>query len=179
MVLGLLASSQIAMAAGTGQVNGSVSLKGHVTNQICTLGTVNANDSIFNVGVLVDTGTGYLSSNLAVPPKILSGSFCNTKSVISIVATPMKAQDVGASAPSGFSQAVDYTATASGWTTTPAAYTTSAAANPGASQIRPTAFSGDITVSLSNFATTGGNTLRLVSDPLYQGIVTITLAASS
>jgi hypothetical protein len=177
MVLGLLASSQVAAMAG--EADGRVSIKGHVTNQVCTLGTVGANDSIFNVGVLVDTSTGYLSSNLAVPPKILSGSFCNTKSVISISATPMTAQDVGASAPSGFSQGVDYTATASGWTTTPAAYTTSAAANPGASQIQPTAFSGNITVSLSNFATTGGNTLRLVSDPLYQGIVTITLAASS
>ena len=45
--------------------------------------------------------------------------------------------------------------------------------------MQPSAHSGDITVSLSNFATKGGNTLRLVGDPLYQGTVTVTLSAAS
>ena len=166
-------------AASAGAVNGSVGVEGHVKNLSCSLGTVAAQDSIFDVGVLIDTSTGYLASNLSVPPKTLSGSFCSTRSNITISATPMKAQSSTGTPPGGYSADVDYTATAAGWTTSPAVYATSSAANPAASQTRPTAFSGDITVSLSNFATVGGNTLRLVSDPLYQGIVTITLAAAS
>jgi hypothetical protein len=29
---------------------------------------------------------------------------------------------------------------------------------------------------VSNFTTSGGNTLRMVADPVYQGTVTVTLA---
>lgn len=167
------------LAASAGAVNGNVGVEGHVNILACSLGTVAAQDGIFNVGVLVDTSTGYLASNLSVPPKILSGSFCSARSNITISATPMKAQASNGAPPAGFSAGVDYTATAAGWTSSPAVYTTSTAANPAATQMQPTAFSGNITVSLSNFTTTGGDTLRLVTDPLYQGIVTITLAAAS
>src|SRR6185437_10845828 len=80
----------VPLAVSAAPVNGSVSVQGHVTNLSCTLGTVAATDSIFNVGVLVDTATGLLAPNLSVPPKILSGSFCNTASRLSIAATPMR-----------------------------------------------------------------------------------------
>jgi hypothetical protein len=167
-----------AAAVGTA-VNGNVGVKGSVTSRICTLGTVNASDSIFDVGVLADPGTGRLANNLSAPPKTLSGSFCNTASIITISATPMVAHSAGESSPAGFSASVDYSATASGWTTTPAVFSTGASSNPAASQQRPTAFTGNIVVSLSNFTTTGGDLLRLVSDPLYQGVVTITLTVAA
>lgn len=167
------------LAASAASVNGQVGVEGHVTNEVCTLGTVAAQEGAFNVGVLVDTTTGYLASNLSVPSKTLTGSFCNTRSTISISATPMRAQSFSGDLPAGYADSVDYTATASGWTTAPAVYSTGSPANAAASQTRDTPFSGDIVVSLSNFTTTGANTLRLVSDPLYQGIVTITLTVAS
>jgi hypothetical protein len=169
----------LSTAAFAGQVNGSVGVGGHVQNYSCTLGTVSPQDGIFDMGVLVDPVTGYLRPNLTAAQKTLSGSICTTRSTISVVATRMQAASFSGVAPGGFSEAVDYTASVSGWTTAPASYSTGSSSNPAASQTRPTAYSGDISISLSNFTTTGGNTLRLVSDPLYQGVVTITLSVAS
>ena len=39
--------------------------------------------------------------------------------------------------------------------------------------------SGQITISLSNFATSGGPSLRPVADDTYQGAIVVTLAAAS
>lgn len=182
-ILGIAAAAAgivfMPVAACAGDASGSVGIKGRVANLVCSLGPVSAQDSIFDVGVLIDTTTGYLASNLAVPSKTLSGSFCSSRSTITVSATRMTAQSAAGTPPDGFSQNVDYTASASGWTTAPAVFATGSAANAAASQTRQTAFSGDITISLSNFTTTGGNALRLVADPLYQGIVTITLAVAS
>jgi len=146
---------------------------------MCSAGAVEGGDTVFALGVIVDTATGFLLSDLTAPPKTLAASFCNTRSTISISATPMTAQAFAGPAPQGFSNAVDYTATASGWTDPAARYNTGEAAHPDATQTRPTAFTGDITVDVSAFTTVGGNTLRMVADPLYQGLVTVTLAAVS
>jgi hypothetical protein len=173
-----LAVAALAPAALAGDVTGTVSVGGHVTNFSCTIGS-NAGDDTFDLGVLVDLATGLLKQNLAVPSKTLSGSFCTTRSVITVSAAPMSAQSSNGTAPSGFSSQVDYTATASGWAPSPAVYQTGQAVNPAASQIRSTAWSGDILITLTGFTTTGGNTLRLVSDPLYEGAVTITLSVAS
>lgn len=134
-------------------------------------------DGTFDLGVLVDLTTGQLRTDLSAPNKVLVGSFCSTRSTITISATPLEAQNYVATAPNGFSRAVHYQATASGWTTTPATYNTAAASNTGATQSRSTAFTGDITVGISNFSTDGGSTLRLVGDSEYRGVVTVTLAA--
>ena len=145
---------------------------------LCSGGTLVGGNGTFDLGVLIDTTTGLLRSDLSAPPKVLAGSFCSARSTINITATAMTAQNYAGPAPAGFAQNVDYTATASGWTATPAATNTALSVNPGATQSRSTAFTGDITVALSNFATRGGNALRLVADPSYRGLVTVTLTAA-
>lgn len=146
---------------------------------MCVGGTIAGTGGTFDMGVLIDLNTGLLRTDLAAPPKILSGSFCSARSTITVAATPMAAQTFTATPPAGFSRSVNYTATASGWTTTPASFVTGAASNPAAVQTRATAFSGDITVSVGSFATDGGATQRLVADTNYQGNVTVTLAVAS
>lgn len=146
---------------------------------ICAGGTLSGGDGTFALGVLVNTTTGLLRTDLAAPDKALTGAFCSALSTISVAATRMTAQNVTAAAPDGFSTGVDFTATASGWTTTPASVNTAASSNPGATQSRNTPFSGNITVGLSNFATTGGSTLRPVADTSYLGSVTVTLTAAN
>jgi hypothetical protein len=144
---------------------------------LCVGGTVNGGVETFDLGVLINTTTGFLRTDLTAPDKVLAGSFCSARSTIAIAATPMTAQNFTAAAPAGFSRSVDYTATASGWTTTPATFNTAAASNPAATQTRATAFSGPIMVGIAGFGTTGGNTLRMVADTQYRGLVTVTLTA--
>jgi len=146
---------------------------------MCVGGTIAGTGGTFDMGVLIDINTGLLRTDLAAPPKVLSGSFCSARSTITVNATPMAAQTFTSTPPAGFSRVVDYTATASGWTTTPAAFATGAGSNPAAVQTRATAFSGDITVSVGSFSTNGGATQRLVADTNYQGNVTVTLAVAS
>jgi hypothetical protein len=146
---------------------------------MCVGGTIAGTGSTFDMGVLIDLNTGLLRTDLASPPKVLSGSFCSARSTITVNATPMAAQTFTSTPPAGFSRLVDYTATAAGWTTTPAAIATGAGSNPAAVQTRGTAFSGDITVSVGSFSTVGGANQRLVADTNYQGNVTVTLAVAS
>lgn len=143
---------------------------------LCFGGTLTG-DGTFDLGVLVDLTTGQLRTDLTAPNKILVGSFCTSRSSITISATPLQAQNYVAAAPNGFSRRVHYRATASGWTVVPASFDTASASNTAATQTRSTAFTGDITVALSNFSTDGGANLRLVGDNSYRGVVTVTLAA--
>ena len=146
---------------------------------MCVGGTIAGTGGTFDMGVLIDINTGLLRTDLAAPPKVLSGSFCSARSTLPVTATPRAAQTCTSTPPAGFSRVVDDTATASGWTTTPAAFATGAGSNPAAVQTRATAFSGDITVSVGSFSTNGGATQRLVADTNYQGNVTVTLAVAS
>lgn len=146
---------------------------------ICSGGSLSSGDSTFALGVLIDTTTGLLRTDLAAPAKVMSGSFCSTRSTINLTATPLAAQNFTATPPTGFSREVNYTATASGWTPVAASYTTGAATNAAATQTRDSAFSGDIAVSLSGFATAGGAALRPVADTSYRGTVTVTLTAAN
>ncbi|HWE48083.1 MAG TPA: hypothetical protein VG407_18850 [Caulobacteraceae bacterium] len=155
-----------------------VPVTGHAVT-FCTTGSLTNGTTVFDLGVLTDTTTGELKNNIAPVSKTLNGAICNTASTINVAAQPMTAQSFTIAPPSGFSRSVDYTATASGWTTTPAVYETSQTTNGGATQSRNSAFSGPITVTLSGFSTTGGSTLRLVSDPNYLGAIVVTLAAGN
>ncbi len=146
---------------------------------LCSAGSVTTGTGVFDMGVLISTSTGLLRTDLSAPDKILTGAFCSGRSTITISATPMAAQNFTGIPPTGYSTGVNYTATASGWTTAVASFTTGAAANTASSQSRETAFSGDITVSVSNFATVGGPTFRPVADANYSGLVTVTLAGSN
>lgn len=151
-----------------------------VIGDVPTLCSVQAldGDGVFNVGTLIDTTTGFLRDDLMVSPKVLTASYCNARSTISVSAERMTAQSYTSAAPTGFSTGVDFTATASGWTETAAVYATGAATHPAASQTRDSAHGGDITVSLSDFATQGGSSLRPVADPEYRGQVVVTLGVA-
>ena len=144
---------------------------------LCVGGAVNGGAEIFDLGVLINTTTGLLRTDLAAPNKILNGSFCSARSTITVAATPIVAQTFTAAAPAGFSRSVDYVATAAGWTPTAASVSTATSVNPAAIQTRDSAFTGPITVGIGSFATTGGSSLRLVADTQYRGLVTITLTA--
>lgn len=170
-----VAAPGVAEAQASNTDSKTVSIVGTVPAQ-CFGGTLSGSGS-FDLGVLVDLTTGQLRTDLAAPNKVLVGSFCTSRSTITVSATPLQAQNYVAQPPNGFSRRVHYQATASGWTTTPATYNTAAASNAAATQSRASAFTGDITVAISNFSTDGGSTLRLVGDDDYQGVVTVTLAA--
>lgn len=172
----IVPAGAMAQTAGTTDTK-SLTVTGNVP-AICTGGTVSGGNGTYDLGVLVDTSTGFLRSTLSAPAKVLSGSFCSSRSTIEVAATPMTAQNFAGTAPGGFSRAVNYVATASGWTETAASFDTGAASNPAALQSRGTAFSGDISVAIGGFATVGGNALRLVSDSQYRGTVTVTLTAA-
>lgn len=182
-ILILAAGAFAALSAGSAAAQSATDTKSFaVTGNVpalCSGGTIAGTGSTFDLGVLIDTTTGLLRTDLAAPPKVLTGSFCSSRSTITVNATPMVAQNFVATAPAGFSRTVDYTATASGWTPTAATFATGAGSNPGAIQSRGTAFSGDITVSIGTFATNGGSGLRLVSDTSYLGLVTVTLAVAN
>lgn len=166
-----------AQTAGINSAGGPLPMTGQV-GAVCTVGSVEGADEVFDLGVLVDTTTGLLAPSLSAPPKILSGAYCNTRSRLEIAATPLVAQDFQTLAPEGFSTSVDFTATASGWTDAPARFRTGVATNPEAVQVRETAFAGQVVVAISDFATTGGPTLRPVADPEYRGAVVVTLTAA-
>lgn len=169
--MGASAFAQSTSQAGPLPVTGNVPA-------VCAAGAVSGGDNVFAVGVLVDTTSGFLRTDLSAPDKTLAASFCNARSTISISATPMTAQSAVGAAPAGFTNAVDFTAVASGWTATAASTSTGAGVNTSATQSRDTAFAGDIVVSLSDFAPAGG-ALRPVADPEYRGTVTVTLAVAN
>ena len=146
---------------------------------MCAGGTLVGGNGTFDLGVLIDTTTGFLRTDLTAPNKVLTGAFCSGRSTITVNATALAAVNFTATPPSGFSRMVNYTATATGWTTTAASFTTGAASNAAATQARATAFTGDITVGIGSFSTGGGSTLRMVADTEYRGIVTVTLAAAN
>ena len=143
---------------------------------MCFGGTLTGSGN-YDLGVLIDTSTGLLRTDLTAPAKVLVGSFCTGRSTITVAATPLAAQNSTVAPPAGFTRQVDYVATASGWTTTPASYNTATSTNSAATQTRASAFTGDITVAISGFATSGGSELRMVADDNYRGLVTVTIAA--
>ncbi len=171
-----LAMAQIAPEVGASDTDSAtVGVIGNVPAQ-CYGGTLSGDGSL-DLGVLIDLTTGRLRTDLATPGEVLVGSFCTSRSTITVNATPLEAQNFTVAPPAGFSRRVHYLASASGWTTTPASYNTATAANAAATQSRDSAFTGDITVAISDFSTDGGETLRLVGDESYRGVVTVTLTA--
>ena len=126
---------------------------------MCFGGTLTGNGS-YDLGVLIDTATGQLRTDLSAPPKVLVGSFCTGRSTITVAATPLAAQNSTVAPPSGFSRQVNYTATATGWTVTPASYTTGAATQPAATQTRASA--GVVPASAARMKS---EIVRMISSP--------------
>jgi hypothetical protein len=144
---------------------------------LCSIGIPDNSGGVFDMGVLVDTTTGLLRTDLVAPNKILSDAFCASRSTIVIEASPMLAQNFAGTPAAGFANSIDYVASATGWTLIPASFNTAATSNPAATQSRNSAFTGNIAVGVSNFATTGGPSLRPVADDEYLGEITVTLTA--
>jgi hypothetical protein len=173
-----MATPGIAAAQSNTATAGPFPVTGNVP-ALCSGGTLGTGATAFDLGVLIDTTTGFLRTDLAAPAKILAGAFCTSRSRIAIAATPLQSVTNTAVPGSGFSRAVNYTATATGWTATPATFATGAASNPESGQDRSTPFQGDITIAIGSFSTAGGNGLRLIADPAYQGTVTVTLSVAN
>jgi hypothetical protein len=182
MILAGLAAAvalpQAALAQTTTSTAGPFRVSGNVP-AMCSVGTLSTGNTNFELGVLSDTTTGLLRAGMSAAPKVMAGSFCTSRSNISVSATPLVSMTNTGAPGAGFSRTVNYTATASGWTANPAVFVTGATNNGGATQERTTAFTGDITVSIGSFTTGGGDSLRLVADPSYQGSVTVTVSVAN
>lgn len=169
-----LAAAEPASAQSTGEATATVPVTGTVPS-VCHGGTLSGGGA-FDLGILADSSSGLLRTDLSAPPKTLTGAFCSTRSRIAVEATPLVAQNAPGAPPSGFSHTVNYRAVASGWTDTPASFGTADASHASAVQERGTAFQGDIALSIDSFTTGGGAALRLVADPAYRGAITVTLS---
>lgn len=154
---------------------GAIPVTGSVP-PLCSFGAVSTTVGSFDVGVLIDTTTGLLRTDLSAPNKTINGSWCNARSTLNVSGVLMTAQNFTATPPTGFSRGVNFVATASGWTPTAASFDTSvtgAQAPATQTQVQPNATT--ITLAVGTFATDGGTTLRPVADTSYQGSVTLTL----
>lgn len=175
VIVSILTLAAPAVAVAQVAPAGQVAVAGTVPS-LCSSGLISGGDNVFDLGVLIDTSTGFLLPSLSTPTKTLSGAFCNAQSTITISAVPMTAQNFAGTAPGGFTSGVDFVATASGWTPSAASVSTAADVNPNAVRQQPAPHAGDVLVSLSTFTARGGN-LRLVADDDYRGSVVVTLAA--
>jgi hypothetical protein len=153
----------------------SFPVTGFVT-RLCAIGAVTGGNGTYSLGSLIDPTTGQLSSTLTAPAKVVTGSWCNAPSTITMAATQLTATGFTGTAPAGFTSTVDFTAAASGWSTTPASFTTGAPTNTASIQSASGATSGDISVGIANFAPRGGAALRPVAAAAYSGQVVLTLA---
>lgn len=159
----------------TGEVPKACSL-GDTTNAVITI-TAGATG-------LADPMTGRLSAEARPTGAFtINNSWCNAASTLKITAAPIVAKTATGTPILGYSRAVNYKATASGWATTNPTATTSASFDGSAgivsnSQIQPLPRLGSIVVSLSDLSTGGGPNLKLVADDNYSGSVTVTLAVN-
>jgi hypothetical protein len=153
-------------SAATGDVTGSVAIDGSVAAR-CQFTT---NLSTISLGELADGSTGLLDASKVTGNTNLVG-WCNgTNSTMTALATSLKNTT---SAPTGFSNQVDFagTATANSHSTTDSDSTDVTASGAATVGI----FTGNINVSIASGVTHGGATLKLVAGA-YNGSVLVTLA---
>ncbi|HEX3919751.1 MAG TPA: hypothetical protein VHW60_20625 [Caulobacteraceae bacterium] len=162
----------------------TVTVTGTVT-AACTLAPVGAGAGTFTVGGgnLIDTTTGLLAAGLHTDgPQTITGSWCNTNSVLTLAANPMVQTLFSGAPPSGWTKSVNYTATSTGWGNALPVATTSdiSGLNPStnsATETVTTPTAATISIDLTNFVTPGSNS-RLVAGT-YTGSVVVTLAPST
>lgn len=159
----------------------TITVKGMV-GSACHLGDLSS--AQIDVGQLSNNTDGTLASISGTPGTTITGSWCNTGSKITVVATPLVAQGFAGTPPSGFTKAVNYTASASGWGSAAASDTTlgntsgAESASHSGSQALSDPEANTIAVSLSSFSTPGSGD-RLVADSDYEGTITVTLATNA
>jgi hypothetical protein len=175
------AASQAFAATTTSPSTTVLSVVGHAPGA-CTLGV--AGNKTLNIGEMVDPTTGELANITNPPSTSIAGSWCNTASTLTVLATPLVAQSFVGAPPSGFTKAVNYTATVSAWTTNPATFATNGDVsgvqhnNSPGSQSQSSPSSATMVVSIGSFASPGAGDF-LVADPNYNGTITITLTPNS
>lgn len=178
--LALMLTASPALAQSN-TATGTVAIDAQVRS-VCILG--DPNPALVNLGQ-ISAGSGPRTGKIdTIAPRTvtLPASFCNfAGSVVRVTTTAMTSSDNTSPQP-GFTRAVNYTATASGWATGTAAATSSAlrdgtspsASGTGATQPLPKI--ADISVTLSNFTTPGD--LILVAGN-YSGNVVVTLGPAA
>ncbi len=168
-------------AAQSNTATGTVAIDGQVRS-VCILG--DPNPALVNLGQISASSGPRTGKIDAIAPRTvtLPASFCNfAGSVLRVTTTAMTSSDTTSPQP-GFTRAVNYTATASGWAIGTAAATSNAlrdgtsptATGTGATQPLPKI--ADIAVTLSNFTTPGD--LILVAGN-YSGNVVVTLGPAA
>ena len=159
----------------------TLTVKGTV-GSACHLGDLSS--SQIDVGQLSNNPDGTLAAISGTPGTTITGSWCNTGSKITVVASPLVAQGFAGVPPSGFTKAVNYTASASGWGSASASAPTlgnTSGAESGShsgSQTLNDPEANTIAVNLSSFSTPGSGD-RLVADSDYEGTITVTLATNA
>lgn len=181
LAAGALAFPSAALAETTSQSTTTFSLDGN-SPKACVLKS--ADEATLNVGDMVDPTTGELTrtlaSNASDQSTTIENSWCNTASTITVLATPMVAQDFIGLPPPGFTKAINYTATVSGWATANAVFITNGDvtgfqhSNTPGSQTLTTPNTSTITVAIGDLATPGAGDF-LVADKNYSGNITLTL----
>ncbi|MCX7284619.1 MAG: hypothetical protein NTX28_11360 [Novosphingobium sp.] len=175
--LPLFAQPVFAQEAASDTDSAQVAVTGSVA-RLCILGEPSR--AVVNLGQMAQTsgaGVGRLAA-LSDQTVSLPGTFCNfAGSTLGVTASAIVGSATGAP-PSGFANAVNYTATASGWGSEATIATTTAAADgssPDASasgSVQPQPKLGTVDVALSSF-TAPQNGLLVAGD--YSGLVTVTL----
>ncbi|MFM5947770.1 MAG: hypothetical protein ACKOPM_00865 [Novosphingobium sp.] len=168
-----------AMAQST--QTGTVAVEGSV-RPVCILG--NPNPALVNLGQL-SAASGPRTGKIAAIPSqtvVLPASYCNfAGSVVTVRATALTSSDTSAPQ-TGFSRAVNYTASASGWASGSSAATTAAlrdgsgAVANGTGATQPLPKVADISLTLSSFTAPGD--LILVAGN-YSGNVIVTLGPAA
>ncbi len=175
----ILAASQPVWAQTAPQDSDSaqVAVSGSVA-RLCILGEPSR--TLIDLGQMAQTSGAGVGRLAALPTQAVSlpGSFCNfAGSSLGVSATALVGT-AGATPPTGFAKAVNFTATATGWGTAPTVVTTGAAVDgsapdasaAGAVQGEPKL--GTIDLALATFSAPA-NGLLVAGD--YSGQVTVTL----
>lgn len=169
------AMAQSTTATGTVAINAQV-------RSVCILG--DPNPALVDLGQISASSGARTGKIDTIAPRTITlpASFCNfAGSVLRVTTTALTSSDTTAP-PTGFTRAVNYTATASGWASGSSAATSNAlrdgtspsATGTGATQPLPKI--ADITVTLSSFTTPGD--LILVAGN-YSGNVVVTLGPAA
>lgn len=181
-LFGVLATVAV-FAAGPARADGDNLGPDHVTvtfngrvPDLCQIGGSSTTRDAFAMGTLINTATGQLRRDLRAPDRLLEDSWCNGPSQIEVSAVEMTPQSVVAQLREGFTNAVHFTATVSGWTENPAFYRTDGAAvQSSATQNAPQPRVTSLIVRVSDFRTRDGAQLRPVANRSYLGAVIVTL----
>lgn len=177
LAIALLPASALAQSVATG----TVGVDGRVA-PVCILGDPNpATVNLGQISAASGPRTGRVAT-IANRTVQLPASYCNfAGSVVTVRATALIVNDPAAPQ-TGFTRAVNYTATASGWSSGASAATTAAlrdgsnssATGTGATQPLPK--TADITLTLSNFTAPGDGFLVAGN---YSGAVVVTLGPAA